>query len=179
MTVFAAREVLRKDHSVERLAFAALGLLLFGFLPAHLALLRALPLWGEKLTLLALVSTWAADTTAMFLGRALGRTKLAPFLSPNKTWEGAFAGFLACLACALAFNAVWPGLLGWGGALAFAAVMGGLGQLSGLLNSMIKRLNGAKDSGTLLPGHGGFIDRFDAYLLAAAAAYALARLLGA
>lgn len=177
VTLLALRETLRREHDIARLAFGVLGLALFGFLPAHLALLRALPVWGEKLTLLVVASTMAVDTAAMFAGKTFGKRKLAPYLSPNKTWAGAVGGFLAAFASALLFTHFWPGLFGWRGALAFAAVIGGLGQISGLLSSMIKRANGAKDSGTLLPGHGGFLDRFDAYLLAAAAAYALARLL--
>lgn len=173
----AAREVLRKDHSLERLGFASLGLVLYGFLPAHLALLRLLPDGGFAYALLVVVSAFAVDTAAMAAGKTFGRRKLAPYLSPNKTWEGAIAGFMAALAVAGVFAAIWPGLFGWAGVLGFAAVMGALGQLSGLLSSMIKRALGAKDSGALLPGHGGFIDRFDSYLLAAAAAYALAVLL--
>ncbi len=177
LVLAGVRETLRPSHSIERLAFTALGLALFGFLPAHLALLRAIPLWGERLTLLAVVATMAADTTAMAAGKAFGRRKLAPYLSPNKTWAGALGGFLATLGCAALFAWVWPGLLGPLGILGFALALGGLGQISGLMSSMLKRANGVKDSGTLLPGHGGFIDRFDGYILGAAAVYALARLL--
>ncbi|MBI3551664.1 MAG: phosphatidate cytidylyltransferase [Elusimicrobia bacterium] len=171
--VAALRELLREDHSLERAALTIFGALLFGFLPAHLALVRGLSPFGERLTLMLFASAWATDTTAYFFGRRWGHRKIAPRLSPNKTWEGALAGFVGAMAAVLIFWASAPAMMTLATALAVGLVMGVAGQASGYLNSMIKRANGVKDSGNLLPGHGGVIDRFDAFILSSALVYAL------
>ena len=111
------------------------------------------------------------DTGAYFTGRALGRHKLYPALSPKKTWEGAVGG-LASSAGAAAIAHFWylpelpliPGLI-------LGAAAGAMGQAGDLCESMIKRAHGVKDSGTLLPGHGGMLDRIDALLFAAPVLY--------
>jgi phosphatidate cytidylyltransferase len=170
----ALRELLRTDHSLERAAFTLAGAVLLGVLPAYLAPLRALP-HGQALAFLAFGAAWATDTLAYLVGRRFGRHKLAPQVSPKKTWEGAIGGLAGALLVGILFAAT--GALPWAAALAIAAVLGTLGQASGLFSSLIKRANGVKDSGTLLPGHGGVLDRFDTFVLAAAVVYALARVL--
>ncbi len=119
------------------------------------------------LLLMALV--WASDTGAYYAGRTLGRHKLAPRISPGKTWEGAVGGSVAALA--LAWGAVASGsvALPLPHALAFALIAATLGPVGDLLESVFKRSADMKDSGTLLPGHGGFLDRFDAFILVAPA----------
>ncbi len=120
---------------------------------------------GPKLLLFLLALVWVGDTAAYFVGRAIGRHPMAPQLSPKKTWEGAVANLLGSLLVALVFyrwmNVALPVLLG-------AAALGNVaGQVGDLLESAYKRSAGVKDSGGLLPGHGGMLDRVDALILAA------------
>jgi phosphatidate cytidylyltransferase len=114
--------------------------------------------------LFALVIPWAGDTAAYFVGRAIGKYRLAPVLSPKKTWEGTIASILGALLVAVAFSrwlsVPFPHLLG------IAAAGNIAGQAGDLLESAYKRSAGVKDSGTLLPGHGGILDRIDALILA-------------
>lgn len=115
--------------------------------------------------LILLLPVWAGDTAAMLGGKAFGKHKMAPTISPNKTWEGAIANFLASLLTGWGVGA-WLGFEPWVG-LACGAAVGVFGQLGDLFESMLKRAAGKKDSGTLLPGHGGILDRIDALLGAA------------
>ena len=119
---------------------------------------------GPRLLLFALVITWAGDTVAYFVGRAMGKHPFAPHLSPKKTWEGAAASLVGSLLVGYAFSwwlsAPVPHLL------AMAGVGNLAGQAGDLLESAYKRSAGVKDSGALLPGHGGILDRIDALILA-------------
>jgi phosphatidate cytidylyltransferase len=119
---------------------------------------------GPRLLLFALVITWAGDTVAYFVGRAMGKHPFAPHLSPKKTWEGAVASLVGSLLVGYAFSrwlsAPVPHLL------AMAGVGNLAGQAGDLLESAYKRSAGVKDSGALLPGHGGILDRIDALILA-------------
>lgn len=142
-----------------------------------LAAVRARPADGCELALLAVFGPWAADTGAYFAGRAFGKTKLAPSISPAKTCEGALGGLLTCLAFAGALYALMPapmGLVAW---LALAAGIGAFGMAGDLVESLLKRSFGAKDSSRLIPGHGGVLDRFDSVLFASWAAFAFSSLL--
>jgi phosphatidate cytidylyltransferase len=119
---------------------------------------------GPRLLLFALVMTWAGDTVAYFVGRAIGKHTFAPILSPKKTWEGAIGGLVGSLLVGLAFS-YWikepvPQMLAMAGVGSIA------GQVGDLLESAYKRSAGVKDSGALLPGHGGILDRIDALILA-------------
>ena len=147
----------------------AAGISASGFILVAFPLSFAVPLHGASaqgpaLLLFALVIVWVSDTAAYFAGRAIGKHPFAPKLSPNKTWEGAIAGFLASLAVAFGFmpwvNVPLVHLL------AMAALGNIAGQVGDLLESGYKRSAGIKDSGTLLPGHGGVLDRIDALILA-------------
>jgi len=140
--------------------------LLFVVLPfSALVRLDGVSVIGPRLVLFTLTLVWVGDTLAYFIGRWCGRTRMAPELSPKKTWEGAAANLLGSLLVGVLF-ARW---------LHFAAshmlVMAGLanvgGQAGDLLESAYKRSAGVKDSGTLLPGHGGMLDRIDALILVA------------
>ncbi|OVZ62171.1 hypothetical protein CDO44_04790 [Pigmentiphaga sp. NML080357] len=121
------------------------------------------------LTLMALV--WVADIAAYFVGRAVGKRKLAPHISPGKTREGALGGIacavafvLACAAFPGTFGAALVARWGWAGALALAVVLAALSIAGDLFESLIKRRAGVKDSSSLLPGHGGVLDRIDALI---------------
>nr|WP_236074977.1 phosphatidate cytidylyltransferase [Teredinibacter purpureus] len=150
-------------------------LLMGGFVlvPAWLALLflRAEPA-GSWLVLMVVATVAAADIGAYFTGRAFGRTKLAKNVSPGKSWEGVAGGLvfvlvLGVIANLTIFGGNWTSLVAILLPTAFVSVLGDL------VESMVKRHQGVKDSGTLLPGHGGFMDRIDG-LVAAAPIFALA-----
>ena len=135
------------------------GLILAGFLvlvPAGLAMLALRPL--EIVLVIALVSI--ADTAAYFTGRAWGRRKLAPSISPSKTWEGAAGGMAGVLAYAIICGIFAEGVT-WVPYLAAAALLAVLSIAGDLFESAAKRQAGVKDSGALLPGHGGVLDRID------------------
>ena len=151
-----------------------LGAVWIGVGLAHVVLLRDLPENGRTAVFTVLLTVFAADTLAFFAGRLFGRHKLAPTISPGKTWEGLAAGTLA--AVAVAFFALYedretfltiPQALLLGVVVALAAALGDL------FESAVKRDMQVKDSGSLLGGHGGMLDRLDAHLLAAPAAFYL------
>jgi phosphatidate cytidylyltransferase len=124
---------------------------------------------GPQLLLFTLVLVWVGDTAAYFVGRGLGRMKMAPQLSPNKTWEGAAANLLGALLVGALFgywNRIAPVHM-----LAMSALGSIAGQVGDLFESSFKRSAGVKDSGTILPGHGGMLDRIDALILAAPAVW--------
>jgi phosphatidate cytidylyltransferase len=147
---------------------AALGVLAFGVLyfalPASsLQLLQRIDPWVIFL-LLAIV--WLGDTAAYYVGSRIGRHKMAPVISPKKSWEGAAASFAVAVISAALWSVCRRGGLDLGllGAAALTAVAA---QIGDLVESMIKRSSGVKDSGNILPGHGGMLDRMDAMLFAA------------
>ena len=124
--------------------------------------------------LLAMVPLWAGDTAAIFAGKAFGKHLLAPTISPKKTVEGSVANLLACIAVSIPL-AIWLNY-SWATGLACGLCAGILGQAGDLFESALKRRAGVKDSGTLLPGHGGILDRIDSLLFTApAVAYILLR----
>jgi phosphatidate cytidylyltransferase len=115
---------------------------------------------------------WSGDTGAYFAGRRFGKHKLAPRMSPNKTWEGSLGGIVASLIAALVLKSWYADdLVSWKTVLACALVGGSLGQLGDLAESTFKRFSGVKDSGNIFPGHGGFLDRVDGLLFAAPAVW--------
>ncbi len=139
---------------------------------AHALLLAALP-QGRLLLLFLLAATVACDTAAFYFGTAFGRHRLAPAVSPKKSVEGLVAGIVAGAGVGAGFAA-----LGWAPlpvpvAAAAGAVLALLGQLGDLTESLLKRDAGVKDSGNLIPGHGGILDRVDALLLTLPAWYYL------
>ncbi len=113
----------------------------------------------------------AGDTGAFYSGRHLGRRKLCPWVSPKKTVEGSIGGLVANVLVALPLKLMWFPTFSMLACTIFALVMGAVGQVGDLFASEFKRAAGIKDSGTLLPGHGGFLDRLDALLFAAPLAY--------
>jgi phosphatidate cytidylyltransferase len=140
-------------------------------LPAALALVTLTPLE----VLLVLVLVWIADTAAYFIGRAWGRRKLAPSISPGKTWEGAIGGVVAALAMATLAHFWFFRELPLKYMLPLAAVMTLVGILGDLAESALKRGAGAKDAANILPGHGGILDRLDSLLFNAPLIYYFAR----
>jgi phosphatidate cytidylyltransferase len=137
-----------------RRALVAVGFIVL--VPAALAL-AVVP---GKDVLLVLILVWIADTAAYFVGRAWGRRKLAPSISPGKTWEGAAGGILGALAYAMICGSFLGGIA-WAPLLAAAMVLAALSIVGDLFESAAKRQAEVKDSGALLPGHGGILDRID------------------
>lgn len=173
----AVYAVAREALSPRRRPLLAAGAVVLGVtyvagLLAHLVLLRGSGGDGLMRTLVAVFGTWATDMAAFFVGRALGGRKLVPALSPNKTVSGAVGGWVAGFVGVL-LTAVFAASMPLGRALVLAATVPVAAQLGDLLESSFKREAGVKDSGRLLPGHGGVLDRFDSLMLVAPAVYYL------
>ena len=164
----------------------ALGLLALWVAWLALAKARAV---GVNFLLSVLCLVWVADIGAYAAGRALGKRKLAPTISPGKSWEGVAGGMASVLALAalwvLAVDSRWPVdsaslytvwvvRFGWAGLVPLALLLAGLSVVGDLFESLVKRAAGAKDSSRLLPGHGGVLDRIDALLPVLPLAMALA-----
>jgi phosphatidate cytidylyltransferase len=147
------------------LAISAAGIVFIALPFSYIVRVNEIERVGRQLILFTLVLIWAGDMLAYFIGKSVGRLKMAPALSPKKTWEGAFANVVASALVAIAF-ARWMQidtltLIG----IAVAANIAG--QAGDLIESAYKRGASVKDSGALLPGHGGMLDRIDSLILAA------------
>jgi phosphatidate cytidylyltransferase len=123
------------------------------------------------LTALTLLLVWATDVFAYYVGRRFGRRPLAPDISPSKTWEGTLGGFGAALLVAVVLKLTVLGALAWSHVGALILIGGGVGQIGDLVESQLKRSTGAEDASSILPGHGGMLDRFDAMAVAAPLIY--------
>jgi phosphatidate cytidylyltransferase len=171
-------------HSGSDFGVTLGGIAYLGLVGAYLVSLRNLPdgLWW---LLIALPVVWIGDSAAYFVGRAYGRHKMAPRLSPKKSWEGFVAGVVGAALAGAALAALYRSGFHQAPTVTVAAglilglVLGLLTPLGDLGISMLKREMQVKDSGTLLPGHGGVLDRTDSWLWAGILGYYLARLLAA
>ncbi|MBS2025818.1 MAG: phosphatidate cytidylyltransferase [Deltaproteobacteria bacterium] len=172
--LFFETDLPRTPH---RVGLAVLGAVYCGLAMAALVHLRALEN-GAYWIVLTLVVTWFNDTGAYFAGRAFGKHKLFERISPKKTWEGAIGGFLACIAGGVGVQMLFLHEVPVWGAAVIGAAAGIAGPLGDLGESMLKRAYGVKDSGKLLPGHGGMLDRIDALLFTAPVVWLLAQVLG-
>ncbi len=123
------------------------------------------------LVVLTFLLVWATDIFAYYVGKWIGRRPLAPTISPNKTWEGTLGGLTAALVVAAGMKLTVLPLLAWPHAVALGLIGGGISQIGDLMESQLKRSTGADDSSSLLPGHGGVLDRFDAMVVAAPLIY--------
>lgn len=159
-----------RDQAAADFAVTLGGLLYLGWIGGYLIDLRMLP-QGEWWLLTALPATWVSDSAAYFVGKRFGRRKLSPRVSPKKTWEGYWGGVVFGAVGGAFFAWLWTAVgfaspvMWWQGA-ALGVVLGLLTTFGDLGESMIKRMVGAKDSGTLLPGHGGVFDRIDSWIWA-------------
>jgi phosphatidate cytidylyltransferase len=163
-------------ESLPAIGTSSAGLLFVALPFSYLVRLDEVETRGRQLVLFTLCLVWAGDIVAFFVGRSFGRVKLAPALSPKKTWEGAVGNVVASLA-------VGYGFARWMQAdvltmLLIAGAANIAGQAGDLLESSYKRGASVKDSGGLLPGHGGMLDRVDALILAAPVVWALFQFLG-
>jgi phosphatidate cytidylyltransferase len=151
------------EETLPALGTLGFGTLYFALPLSSIHLLQGFDPW---LILLLLAIVWLGDTAAYYVGSRIGRHKMAPVISPKKSWEGAVASFVVAVVAAAIWDfyrrgALEPGLLTAAALTAVAA------QIGDLVESMIKRSSGVKDSGNLLPGHGGMFDRIDALVFAA------------
>ena len=149
-----------------------LGLVYIPLFLSFLVLIRFSP-DGIAWLFWPLLIVFAGDTGAFYAGTYLGRHKLCPWVSPKKTIEGSLGGLAANVAVALGYKALLLPDLATVPCILFALIIGVAGQVGDLFASEFKRSAGVKDSGTLLPGHGGFLDRLDALLFASPLAYLL------
>jgi phosphatidate cytidylyltransferase len=162
LTLWTKRPIV---EALPAAGISASGLILVAFPLTFTLRLHGIGKEGPWLLMFALVITWAGDTAAYFAGRELGKHHVAPKISPNKTWEGTIASILGALIVAVVFARYFLAVP-MAHMLAMAAVGNVAGQAGDLLESAYKRSAGVKDSGSLLPGHGGVLDRIDALILA-------------
>lgn len=159
------------DGAADRLGRAVFGIgWIAGLLP-FLLRLREVPS-GAAWVLLALGVGWAADTGAYFAGRKFGSRKLYPSVSPNKTWEGLYGGIAGAVLWVVLLQWTLLPSLSWLDVLVLAPAASVAGVLGDLCESLLKRAFGVKDSGTILPGHGGLLDRIDSVLFVAPVVWA-------
>lgn len=170
---FAAQLYARRPDPIRNWAYALLGQLYIA-LPFALLNFIAFPgiytIYAPWLLLAFFIFIWTNDTGAFLVGITFGRHRLFERVSPKKSWEGFFGGLLFCGIAAVFFSTVYSGLslLQWAGLGLTVSVSATFGDLC---ESLLKRTVGVKDSGHILPGHGGWLDRFDSVLFAAPAAY--------
>jgi phosphatidate cytidylyltransferase len=166
------------NRGLSRTRPLAFGIPYLGLGAVALVWMRRQPGSGGANVIVLLLVIWASDIGAYLAGRAIGGPRLAPSISPGKTWSGALGG----LAAATFVGFVTSAILGNGAAswrpAAFALLIGIVSQAGDLFESLLKRHFGVKDSGTMIPGHGGLLDRLDAVLTAAPATALLALVLG-
>jgi phosphatidate cytidylyltransferase len=153
------------------------GLAYIGYAMGCLWLLRETVPDGPAWVFLVLASTWAGDSAAYFAGSRFGRRRFAPTLSPNKTWAGAVGGLAGSLAGGCLAVPLFGGAVSLTAAAGAGVAVGLAGQLGDLFESLWKRAKGVKDSGSLIPGHGGILDRIDSLLLGIPVGFHLARIL--
>jgi phosphatidate cytidylyltransferase len=127
--------------------------------------------WGALTVISVLASIWLCDTAAFHVGKVFGKHKLFSRVSPNKTWEGAIAGFIFAMVTFVAAKYLVLPYLPLASAIVCGAIVGVFGQLGDLVESLLKRDAGVKDSSTLIPGHGGVLDRFDSLLFVSPLVY--------
>jgi len=167
------------ENAFDQWAWTIAGALYVGWMLSYWLNLRGLE-YGREWVYLAMLTTFANDTGAFFIGRARGRHKLAPTISPAKTWEGAIGGLasaiLASIVIAVVLNLVsvelgTPFVFRYWQIIVLGFLVALFAQVGDLVESLLKRKMGVKESGNLLPGHGGVLDRFDSLIFVGAVIY--------
>ncbi len=167
--------IFRREVALESWAWTLAGILYAGWMLGHYVMLRQLD-HGRELVIMAVFTTFACDTAAYFVGRTWGRHRMTPTVSPNKTWEGAAGGFAGAVAAAAALCYLlnlgdWSLPLCYLEAVGVGCLVGVGAQIGDLVESLFKRRAGVKDSGHLLPGHGGLLDRIDSLVFTGVIVY--------
>lgn len=163
-----------KESALLNLSFTTFGFLYFALMGSSLIAIREfypdvdeLYIRGAYLIFSILGTIWLCDSAAFFFGTALGKNKLFPRVSPKKSWEGAIFGFLFAILSMILFQKIFLDFLSMNSAVAMGIIIGIFGQIGDLVESLLKRDAGVKDSSNLIPGHGGIFDRFDSLLFSA------------
>jgi phosphatidate cytidylyltransferase len=171
-----------RERAFRDWAWIMVGALYVGWMLSYWLNLRGLKVgleygseYGRNWVYLAMLTTFANDTGAFFIGRASGKHKLVPTISPSKTWEGAIGGLicaiLAAIIIALLLNLISPFTFKYWQITLLGFLVSLFAQLGDLVESLLKRNTGVKESGNLLPGHGGILDRFDSLIFVGAMVY--------
>lgn len=175
-----------KEGAIVSWAWTIVGILYVGWFLGHVVALRGVSnsytddTIGRNWVFLILLATVTSDTLAFFIGSAIGRHKLAPQISPNKTWEGAIAGIIGAAIFSLLFvpthifglnSVIHIQPLSYGEAIFVGALVSIFGQLGDLIESLLKRNAKVKDSSNMFPGHGGVLDRLDSIIFAVVVVY--------
>lgn len=126
---------------------------------------------GGYIIISMLASIWICDSAAYYIGSAFGKHKLFPRVSPNKSWEGSIAGFVFAVIGMAATKVIILDFFNWQHVIIIGVIVGTIGQIGDLVESLIKRDAGVKDSSSIVPGHGGIFDRFDSLFFSAPAVY--------
>jgi len=163
-----------KERAFRNWAWTIVGAFYVGWMLSYWLNLRGLE-DGRSWVYLAMLTTFANDTGAFFIGRARGKRKLAPAISEGKTWEGAIGGLicaiLGAMVIAMVLNLISPFTFRYWQIILLGLLVGLFAQLGDLVESLLKRNMGVKESGNLLPGHGGILDRFDSLIFVGAVVY--------
>lgn len=162
--MFAVTVISKNKVTIDQIALVLLGALYIGT-GFHYMIETLLGTNGLYWTLLLFVCVVASDTGAYFTGRAFGKRPLWPTISPKKTVEGALGGIVVSIIAALCFSLYAPSLLFWGSAIGLGLAIAVVGQMGDLIQSAYKRIRNIKDTGVILPGHGGVLDRCDSWLI--------------
>jgi len=167
-----------KSSAILNLGVSFLGIFYIGLFSSSILGIRELYKYSDQLyeqggflIISIFVTIWVCDSAAFFLGTAFGKRKLFPRVSPNKSWEGALAGFVFSIFTMVAGQLFILDFLTTTDAIIIGAIIGTVGQIGDLIESLIKRDANVKDSSNLIPGHGGVFDRFDSLLFVAPVIY--------
>ena len=175
--LFAARRHSNDLNShFKELMFSIFGILYLAFLPAYLPRIHD-SASGVHWTIVFFLVNWATDTGAYFAGKKYGKKKLYPLISPKKTKEGAIGGLVTASVVTLLYKLTVFHGMSWAAAIILPPMVGTVAQVGDLCESLLKRAFDVKDSGSILPGHGGFLDRFDGVVFSLPIMYACIRLL--
>ena len=168
----------KKDSAIANMGGTLLGILYIGVLASSILNLREFYnesvftyAQGGYLIIAIMASIWICDSAAYFIGSAYGLHKLMPRVSPNKSWEGAIAGFIFSVIGMIAAREFILEFMELKDAVIIGLIVGAFGQIGDLIESLIKRDAHVKDSSSIIPGHGGILDRFDSLLFAAPIVY--------
>ncbi|MBM7564647.1 phosphatidate cytidylyltransferase [Paenibacillus sacheonensis] len=166
MFILLSVTVLTKNEvTIDGAALMLLGSLYIGYGFHAMYEIRMGDSHGLMTTIMAFFAIWASDIGAYFMGKAFGKNKLWPAISPNKTIEGSLGGVVLALVFALAFAVIYPDVISYERAIMIGLVAAVAGQFGDLIQSAYKRVRGIKDSGSIMPGHGGVLDRCDSWLV--------------
>ncbi|MCX6149187.1 MAG: phosphatidate cytidylyltransferase [Ignavibacteriales bacterium] len=164
-----------KESAILNLGVSLLGIFYIGLFFSSVVMLREFfkeeYYFGGYLIISIFITIWICDSAAFFFGSAFGKHKLFLRVSPKKSWEGAIAGFIFAIITMVGFKYLFLNLFSIIDAVVVGTIIGSIGQIGDLVESLIKRDSGVKDSSNIIPGHGGVFDRFDSLLLSSPVIY--------